>query len=1053
MSAISTPALAAARMGGRLTVPFGRGADTLALRLLPGADASAATVAPYDFTEHQARFDRTPEPSYVLATTMDIAANTTVTVTYSLAGGPPVTVTVPPFPAGTPAGASAVLPVPVSAEVRVTGLTVTPAPPGAGADQVWLLTALLGTMAKLLWVIGGERDQLNGHLARVVTQRHLPTATGRSLDLIGADLGVPRFPPLPYGFDDGTVALYHLDEAAGGEGVARDVTGQYPGRTGHPGTASGAVRPGVPGRYGTAFGFDAADAVVTVTNDSAFDIPANGSATVECFVRPDATTADDTTGDGQVLFKHPAPGGNGAGWLLSVGEFGRGVARNARLVVGDGTLAPITLFADLSLPTDSFTHLAGVLDRLAGVLRLYVDGTLRASRPLGGLGAVRNTAPLRIGPGGSGFRGVVDEVRISAVARSDFAPALGEADEHYRRRLRVFRRWTLPTPANLTALLNELVGTIGGRSDPLVVQDANATLVRGTRLVRIRPVELGPEECIDAAGRRGVTEADTVGTAAAEELFNPAFLLRYDRPGVDFTTPPPRDLDPGELPPDPHLVQVGLVAPLDRLIALAAAEPGTVGRLRVSAAFDPRAAGVRATGRAVLLGHSVIAPGRLAALAHRAGFDFVCVPADAAPDGARVYAANAPGDYFAVDIAPAPAGPTDLDVGSTVDLSLRPPPPAGSVLRWLTVSNGPARGTLTTTGAPTSPLSTTRLLATAPGDLIVTAEVTLGRHTVTASRSLRIGLSSLPTGQTIAADGTLGASLAVVSDPFEFFDPRFFFRHDDARVDYGDSEDNRLMQPAVAQLLDALLAELTRRSVSGRLRVATDLVGDAEFGAHGRMLVLRHTALSPGTLGALAHAVGFGHVSAAATMVTVRHRPGELVLVLGPPGTEGGLVIELDEGATLSVSVLPVLSDEEAPVPPAIGQVRLGWSSSGFEAAHTTLGNPRAQTTTVRGDAAGLAWVEAGYLLGDLPAPHTFRVELRRELDNPNTVISKDQYDLILNILHALHPVGVEVNTQIIRDRTVEVRGNLAEINPVFTFPKFRVRSVLPPKPRSAPRG
>ncbi|MFN2496350.1 MAG: LamG-like jellyroll fold domain-containing protein [Pseudonocardiaceae bacterium] len=1046
---MTAPTLAAVRMGGRLTTPFGRGADTLLLHLLPGADPSTAKVVPYDFIDHQTRFDRPPEPSYVLAAARDVGPDTTVVVTYSQPGGPPATVRVT-IPAGTLAGTSVALGIPVSAQIRVTGLAMTPEPPDDRPDQSWRLTALLGTTAKLLWVLGGERDQLRGQFARTVAQRHLPTATGRSLDLIGADLGVPRFPPLPYGFDADTVALYHLDDVAGNAGggnpVAQDVTGQYPGRTGHLGSLHGSVQLGAAGRYGTAFGFGSSDAAVEVATDPAFDIAANGSATMECFVRPDAGSRD-----GQVLFRHPAPGGAGAGWLLSVGEFGRGVARNPRLVVSDGTAPPVTLFADLSLPTDAFTHLAGVLDRTVKVLRLYVDGVLRASGPLDLLGAVGNTAPLRIGPADSAFRGVIDEVRISAVARTDFSPALGEADEHYRRRLRVFRRWVLPTPANLAATLNELVGTIGGRSAPLVVQDTNATLVRGTRLVHLRPVTLLPGECIDAAGRRQVTEVGTVGTPAQEEMFDPVFLLRYDRPAVNFTAPPPRDLGPGELPADPHLVQVSLAAPLDQLVTLAAAEPGTAGRLRISAAFDPRAADLRATGRAALLGHSTIAPGRLAALAHRAGFDFVCLRADAQPDGAQVYVANAPGDYFAVDISAAPAGPTDLDVGSAVALSLRPVPPADAVLRWLTVPNGPGRGTLTTTGAPGGPASATTLRATAPGELIVKAEVTRGRHTVSVSRPLRIGLPDLPDGQTLAADGTLGAPAAVVSDSSEFFDQRFLVRHNDQRVNYGSNDNNHLMQPAVAHLLDALLAELTRRSSRGQLAVTSAFQpGGDEFGAHGRMLVLKHATVLPGVLAGLAHAVGFGHVTHAGATVVGRQAPGELVVVHGPAGTDGSLILELDEGATVGLSVQPALVSAGQS---GAGQVRLGWATGAFDTAHATLGNPTQPSTTLRGDSAGLAWVQASYLLGDLPAPYTFRVGLRSELDNPATVISKDQYDLILNILNALHPVGIEVNTQIIREHTVEVRGNLAETNPDFTFPKFRVRSALPPQRRDHTRG
>ncbi|WP_369034214.1 LamG domain-containing protein [Streptomyces adonidis] len=1033
---MTAPGLAAVRMSRRLTTPFARGADSLELRLLPGADASAAEVASYDFTEHQSRFDRPPEPSHVLATARDLAADTTVTVTYTRPGGPPETVRAV-FPAGSVAGASVALAIPVDARIRVTGLWMAPAPADERPDLAWRLTALLGNTAKVLWVLGGERDQLRGQLARTVAQRQLPTATGRSLDLIGADLGVPRFPPLPYGFDAGTVALYHLDDAPGST-VALDVTGQYPGRAGHPGSPAASVQRGAAGRYGAAFGFRAPDAVVDVTTDSAFDIAANGSATVECFVRPDADSRD-----GQVLSRHSDPGGTGAGWLLSVGEFDRGVARNPRLLVSDGTTPPVTLFADLSLPTDAFTHLAGVLDRTAGELRLYVDGVPRAMAPLGRLGAVANTAPLRIGPDGSRFRGVIDEVRISAVARTDFAPVLGEADEHYRRRLRLFRRWALPTPANLASMLNELVGTIGGLRDPLVVQDTNATLVRGTRPVRIRPVALRPGERIDAAGRREVNEADTVGTAEQEEQFDPVFLLRYDRPDVDFTAPPP-----GEISADPHLVQVGVADTLDRLRTLASAEPGPPGRLRISAAFDPGADDLRATGRAVLLGHGTITQGRLAALAHRAGFDFVHFRPDEKGDGASVYAARAPGDYFAVDLTPAPAGPTDLDVGRTAPLSLRPAPPADSVLRWLTVPAGPGRATLTTTGPLGRPTSTTDVRATAPGGLIVKAEVTRGRHTVSASRPLRIGVPDLPDGGTIAADGTLGAPPEVVGDPDEFFDPEFLTRHDDPRVDYGDDDNHSLMQPTVGRTLDALLAELDRRSAEGRLIVdsAYQPAGD-EFGAHGRTLVLRHTTVPPGALAALAHAVGFGHVERADATVVVRQAPGELVVVQGP---EDSPVIEVDEGESVGVSVRPVLVSDASG---GAGQVRLGWATGTFDTAHATLGNPKQTATVLRGDSAGEAWVQAGYLLGDLPAPYTFRVGLRPELDNPDTVISKDQYDLILNILNALHPVGIEVNTQLIRDHTVEVRGNLAEVNPDFTFPKFRIRSVLPPLRRDNTRG
>jgi concanavalin A-like lectin/glucanase superfamily protein len=1025
-----TAPLAVVRMGRRLTTPFGRGADTLALRLTPGVDSSTAEVQAYDFLDHQARFDRAAEPAYVVRATRDITVETRVAATYTGTSQPAVVV----FPAGSPAGTSRALPVPVSASIRLVRLVTTPAAANFRPDLFWEVTALLGTTAKVLWVLGGERDEIRARVAGTVAQRHLRSATGRSLDLIGTDLGVPRFPPLPYGFDAGTVALYHLDELSGT--VAGDVTGQYPGRTGRPGSTIGAVRLGVPGRYGTAFAFDAAGASVNVASNAVFDIAATGSATMECFVRPDPAAVD-----GQVLSRHAAPGGPGAGWVLWIGAFGRGLPRNPRLTVLDAAGTTVELFADVSLPTDTFTHLAAVVDQTAKEARLYVDGTLRARKPLGNLGAVVNTAQLKIGPVAGGFRGVIDEVRISNVARDGFAPVLGEADEHYRRRLRIFRRWVLPTPANLAAALNELVGEIGGMANPLVVQDANAPLYRGTRLVRIRPSGLLPGEAVDADGRRGAVESETVGTPAGEPAFDPAYLVSYDRSTVDFSPP-------GPAPANPHLIQAGLIAPLDQLVSLAASESGSSGRLRVAVAYDPAGPGLHPTGRAVLLGHNLIAPGRLAALAHRAGFAFVSRRPTAGVDGAQVYAAAAPGDYFLIDLAPPAAGPTSADVGGpAVTLSLRPPAPSDSTLRWRTVPAGAGRATLTTTGIPGAPAGVTTLQATAPGGLVVEAEVVRNGRRLSAARTLRLGLTDLAATLTVGGDGRIGAPASVASDSSEVFDPQFLVVHNDtARVNYGTDANNHKMQPAVQQLLDGLLAELTRRSVTGKLEIVSAYrpAGD-EFATHGRTLTLRHPGLEPGPLAAAAFAAGFSHVERTSTTtgtVIVRQAPGELVVVAGPDNS--GLVLEVEEGASLNLSALPGT---------VTGTARFGWSTGAAGNARARFDNPKLASTGLVGDRAGLVWVQASYQLGDLPAPYTFRVGLRPELDNANTVISKDQYDLILNILNALHPVGTEVITQSIRDHTVEVRSDLGEVNPDFTFPKFRVRSVLPPLRRDKSRG
>src|SRR5205823_4625491 len=124
-------------------------------------------------------------------------------------------------PAGTLAGTSFALDLGAQegAATRLRQVATALPPPAGTAADAWALVALLGNLAKLFWVIGWERDHLRRHLERVQEQRQLEHATGASLDLLGFDLGVPRFPPRPYSFDAQTIALYHLDEAPGDLGV------------------------------------------------------------------------------------------------------------------------------------------------------------------------------------------------------------------------------------------------------------------------------------------------------------------------------------------------------------------------------------------------------------------------------------------------------------------------------------------------------------------------------------------------------------------------------------------------------------------------------------------------------------------------------------------------------------------------------------------------------------------------------------------------------------------------------------------------------------------
>jgi len=88
--------------------------------------------------------------------------------------------------------------------------------------------------------------------------------------------------------------------------------------------------------------------------------------------------------------------------------------------------------------------------------------------------------------------------------------------------------------------------------------------------------------------------------------------------------------------------------------------------------------------------------------------------------------------------------------------------------------------------------------------------------------------------------------------------------------------------------------------------------------------------------------------------------------------------------------------------------------------------------------------VQALYLIGDNPAPYTFEVRLKPELEAANAIVRKEQYDLVMNILNAFHPVGVEVMTQALRERVVELQGSNLEANPDYTYPNYRVRGPAP---------
>jgi YVTN family beta-propeller protein len=879
MTAPAVGTLAVDRMACRLTVPFQGGADRLTLELKNGVSADRADVVPYDFAEHIARFDAEPDPRYVVTARDDVTQAVQLTVGYEVLhpGHPstPGTATLT-IPAGTVAGGSALLRLggDEGPSARLRTLTMT-APPGDHAANLWTVTALLGTTAKLLWVIGAERDTLRTVMTQVNRQGHLSAAAGQTLDLIGFDLGVPRFPPQPYSFEDGTVALWHLDDEPGAP--VQDATRLF-GGIGHP-SASVTARAGATGRFGRGFAFAEPGAEITVPDHPELALDPAASFTAECFVKP-----DDGDWEGAVLSKHADPGNPAQpGWALSVGGFGRGIARNVRLLVGDGQQR-VMLFADMSLAVASFSHLAGVIDREAGQARLHVDGVLRATAPITGLGALTNTEPVRIGRAGSGpaavFRGAVDEARLSRAARDGFHPVLGERDDNYRRRLGIFQRWTLPTPATIQAALNDVAGRVQDVADPFVVDDQDSTLVEGEHALRVVPVALGADESVDELGRRGTAEADIAGTPAEDEAFDPDLLADGSDPRAEFAAAGPRRMRVD--------TRQALLALLDLL-----GGQGVAGKLQVRAGFDPDAPDLRAVGRALLLSHPALPPGRLAALAHRAGFSWV----QHLGDQAVAYASVRSTATVEVDVTGGTATPEhgfDLLVGQTLTLAARPELPADALPRWSMIACGEGRATF---GGRTD-LGQITISATRPGDLIVEAQVTRGPRSFAATRRLRVGLAELPAGQSVSDQGALGVGEAVAGDPTDgVFDPAYLVTVNDPRVSFAADANTRRMQPAVAARLLRLLDLIAG---DGRPRVAAAWDPNATGLARvGRSLAITRGTVSASLarLGALAHAAGFTHVANDGNRIQLRQAAGDLVTVTGPD--------PLDEGATAVLTVAP----------------------------------------------------------------------------------------------------------------------------------------------------
>ena len=95
-----------------------------------------------------------------------------------------------------------------------------------------------------------------------------------------------------------------------------------------------------------------------------------------------------------------------------------------------------------------------------------------------------------------------------------------------------------------------------------------------------------------------------------------------------------------------------------------------------------------------------------------------------------------------------------------------------------------------------------------------------------------------------------------------------------------------------------------------------------------------------------------------------------------------------------------------------------------------------ATAVTLVGQSAGPIWAQAVFRDAGATGPYAVPSDCVRNCAGAN--ISRDQYDLVMNTVHALYPIGVEILTRELRAAVVELAGS-PDVDPEYTYPQFRL--------------